>query len=441
MKFPVTFHRANHWKRLGLLSLLLVTGLLIILVTAPVEATDFRSGDRIVIGADEVVDDDLFVAGDSIEINGTVKGDLFAVGREVIVNGDVEGSIFMAGQILEANGEAGSLYAAGYSLSLGPVAELARNLHFNGFSLTTEAESSIGRSLYANGYQVILNGDVANDVVANSGALEINGAVGGDVSAEVASADATAPPDFGGFFPGSVPVVSPGLRLGDDARVEGELDVTETSDVDVDVSPSLAGSLLVGNLTRRLSQRTGEFIALLIVGVSLLAIWPNVVQRSQARAGEKPITNAGIGCALVVVFMVAVPLVCVAVLALATLAGAITFGQLFGAILSLGWALLAVVVVVFLIVLFLVAKVVVSFLVGRWILDRLFPERNPGFWTDFASLALGAFIYELLRFIPILGWLISVVVILVGMGAIFVVLRDTFRPPIDKETPEPKLAT
>ena len=146
-------------------------------MSAPVEATDFRGGDRIVIGAEEVIDDDLFVAGDSVELNGTVKGDLFAVGREVIINGDVEGSIFLAGQNLEANGEAGSLYSAGYSLSLGPEAELARNLHFNGFSLTTEAGSSMGRSLYANGYQVILNGDVANDVVTNSGALEINGTV------------------------------------------------------------------------------------------------------------------------------------------------------------------------------------------------------------------------------------------------------------------------
>jgi hypothetical protein len=53
---------------------------------------------------------------------------------------------------------------------------------------------------------------------------------------------------------------------------------------------------------------------------------------------------------------------------------------------------------------------------------------QPGWVTDFWSLALGAFIYEVLRIIPFLGWLIGVLVTLVGLGAIYFVVREIMRP-------------
>jgi uncharacterized membrane protein len=54
----------------------------------------------------------------------------------------------------------------------------------------------------------------------------------------------------------------------------------------------------------------------------------------------------------------------------------------------------------------------------------------------FASLALGAAIYEILRAIPVVGIVIAVLVTLVGLGAIYVALRERIRraPP---STPTP----
>jgi hypothetical protein len=37
---------------------------------------------------------------------------------------------------------------------------------------------------------------------------------------------------------------------------------------------------------------------------------------------------------------------------------------------------------------------------------------------------LGVFIYELLRSIPVLGWFFGIVVILIGLGAIYHALRS-----------------
>ena len=93
--------KKRYWT---LLALLVFFGLLALALASPVSAADFRSGDDVVIGANEVIDDDLFAAGNRVEINGTVTGDLWATGSEVIVNGEVEGSVFIAGQTLAVNG-------------------------------------------------------------------------------------------------------------------------------------------------------------------------------------------------------------------------------------------------------------------------------------------------------------------------------------------------
>ncbi|MCK4331752.1 MAG: hypothetical protein KAW81_04245, partial [Dehalococcoidia bacterium] len=53
------------------------------LTSAPVLAADLRSGDTITVASGEVVDDDLYIAGESIVIDGTISGDLWAVGRTI----------------------------------------------------------------------------------------------------------------------------------------------------------------------------------------------------------------------------------------------------------------------------------------------------------------------------------------------------------------------
>src|SRR4030043_597137 len=87
----------------GLIALL-VAVLLTFFISAPVLAADLRSGDTITVASGEVVDDDLYIAGSTIIIDGTVNGDLWAVGNTITVNGDVKGSVVAAGQTVSING-------------------------------------------------------------------------------------------------------------------------------------------------------------------------------------------------------------------------------------------------------------------------------------------------------------------------------------------------
>jgi cytoskeletal protein CcmA (bactofilin family) len=405
------------WKTWGHIALALaVLGLLIVSLATPVWAADFRGGENVIINADEVIDDDVFVMGNRVEINGTIKGDLFAVGQEVIVNGNVEGSQFLAGQTLTANGQvAGSIYAGGYALTMGPAAAAGRNVYFGGFSLTTEAGSNVGRSLYAGGYQTIHNGEVAHDLVVGNAALELNGTVHGDVRGEVGDSEQGALP-FQPSFPGAVPAVPPGLRMGDDAQVGGDVDVVITAG-EQQVDRRTRGRAAFG-LGRAVANRIGEFITLLIVGGLLLYFGPDIVQRASGEAQERPLPSAGFGCLITLLFPLAALLAVVILIILALIGGLVTFGNLSGDILGIGGAGVSLAIATFVLIFSLVTKAIVAFLGGRLLWTRLVPQVQPGWWADFGALALGALIYEILR---------AMIVILVGLGAIYLTLREWIR--------------
>ncbi len=403
----------------------LVLGILAVLVFGlhtSVHAADIRSGDVILIGADEVIDDDLIASGQRVQIDGTVRGDVIVSGQEVVINGTVEGSLMMAGQILKADGQVlGSLYAGGYSLTLGDNASIARNLYFGGFSLDTGANSDIGRSMHFGGYQAIVNGGVADDILFSGAALSFNGSVGGDIKGEISAADQGAPEMP--FFPGAVPVISPGLQIGPGAEIGGteSLRITQPT-----VDPGQPN--LVVQIGRAITARIGEFITLLIVGLLLFLVWPKGVPGASDQAESQPLPSAGWGCLTTLIFVIAVPIAGIAIFLLALIGGLITFGQLGGDILGIGGIALSLLVTLFGFVLSTVTKVIIAYLVGRLILTRLAPQLEPGTWTNMAYLALGAVLYEIVRIIPLLGWLVAVVVTLVGLGALYLLLRAEIQP-------------
>jgi hypothetical protein len=71
-----------------------------------------------------------------------------------------------------------------------------------------------------------------------------------------------------------------------------------------------------------------------------------------------------------------------------------------------------------------VAKVIVSFLGGRLILARLKPDWAEGrAWP----LVVGIVLFVIITAIPILGWLINLVVVLLGLGALWLLGRDVYQ--------------
>src|SRR5690606_14682587 len=137
-------------------------------------AADFRGGDRVVIAADQVINDDLYVSGNEIVIDGTVKGDVYAIGQTITINGTVDYDVIAAAQTLTINGKVGSdARLAAQAIILGENAEIARSLLSAAFSLETRPNSRIGNDLLFAAYQALLAGTVGKDVVAGANGIEL----------------------------------------------------------------------------------------------------------------------------------------------------------------------------------------------------------------------------------------------------------------------------
>ena len=87
------------------LAALLVAMLIIVFAAVPVLAADLRGGETVIIASGEVIDDDLYIAGTNIVIDGTVNGDIFGGGTTITINGNVNGSVTLGGQNVTINGD------------------------------------------------------------------------------------------------------------------------------------------------------------------------------------------------------------------------------------------------------------------------------------------------------------------------------------------------
>ena len=424
--------------------LIVLTGALLAAMTVlplvqRASAAEFITGDPdVFIAEDEVIEDDLFVTGQRIEIAGTVEGDLFAAGQDIILSGVVEGTVFLTGQYLTVDGEIdGTLLASGYSLTMDSNTYVSRSTYFAGFGMQVEEGGTVDRSLYMTGYQLILDGDIERDLMVGAAAVQLNGSVGGDAIVQVSeiTEDEDARFDFWeAFMPGGLRVIEPGFEEGDEAQVTGNIELSsqevDMPSVEIPRPGAFLGLAIAGWLRRRL----GEFLAIIIVGGLLLYLLPTLMQSARTYAQENVLPSAGYGCLSLIAFVFGVPIVFGLIFLAAFLSGLVTLGTLFDTVLGLGTAALGMLIALFSILVTLVSKALVAFLGGRLLFGRFAPNLDQDrYWNEVLFLAVGAFIYALLRSIPLgLGLLVGVLVTLVGLGAIIFTLWDRWVPKSKK---------
>ncbi len=441
----------THWFRWALaLGLVLAVGLGTVRAARAIEIDDDG-----IIEADEVIDDDVFISGESVvvdgtvngnlfaaggsvTINGTVNGDLIVTGANVTVNGSVDGSLAFGGQTLEVSGPVGgSVYATGSSVVLERSATVGRNVLFTGFGLQAEPGSEIGRDLLVGGYQALLYGQVERDVRAEVGALEIAGTVGGDVTATVGEPGVGMPPTF--QFPGLPAMVGTGLRVAEDAEIGGTLTYASPVEQEDAIEATPAGGIeyqfaapgKAARPTPRVSiglrignwflARLRDFVTLLALGG--LAVWqvPALLDRLADRVRTKPLPATGWGLLTLVVGYVGAAVLAVLILIVWVLLGLVTLGGLARTVSGIGFSGLGLVFAVFSLLVAYGSKLVVAYLVGKLLVQAIAPQyADRKVWP----LLVGVALYVLLRAIPVLGWVVGVAATLAGLGAMWLVFLE-----------------
>lgn len=351
----------------------------------------------------EVIDNDVFATGQQITIDGTVNGDVIVLGNQVQVNGTVNGSLLVIGQQVVIQGQvAGTTYVAAVSVELGPNASLQRNLYFIGVSLTTQPDSSIQRDLYTICASADLKGSVERSTRATIGIIKIIqwiiNALGGEFLPQQSSLLPAVPSGAAGGL------VSPLL-------------------VPLFQEPAPAGGIDTARLAAWFKDLLREFGLLLILGAVACWIFRNPLNHTAQALRHRPLPALGYGL-LALFITINIFLVGILVASLIFVLG-LWLGNLGLWGFALGfWALAFGALVGFLASLwFLVAygtKIIVAYMAGAWLFEKILPNRRV---APFVALALGVLIYSLLRSIPMLGWVLSVLVIAWGLGAAWLAYR------------------
>jgi cytoskeletal protein CcmA (bactofilin family) len=422
----------------------------------PVKAFEFKGGDIVVVESGEVIEDDLYVGAATVEINGTIKGDLIAFGSNIIIGaeGIIEEDLIAAGQSVIVNGEVkDDARLAGAILSLGENAKVGDDLVGAGYSLETKPSSLVGGDLLFMGAQSLLTGDIEGNVQIGAGGVELDGKIAGNVELEVGAPGDVTPFSPFQFIPNMppVPVVPGGLTVGPDTEINGDLmyKAPEESDVpswavggEVEFEEAIPVDITVES---EQEPTTGEkvwnwflvnlrrLISLLIIGLILVWLIPNLIEQVSANLGAKPWHSLGWGVLLYFGFFFLIFVILMLTIILMVIFSIITLTAIAWLIFGIGFVTIINLVLAFVISTAFLTKIFVSYLVGRLILERVKSDQALSMYWSFI---VGLLVFIILTSIPYLGWIVNLGVIFFGLGAITLWIKERYFPP--RRAPEVK---
>ena len=425
------------------LSVFILLALLTMSITSSAMAFDGRSGENVVIEADEVIKDDLYVGATNFTLEGTVKGDLFVSGETIVINGTVEGDLFAAGQSVVINGTVtDDVRIAGAGLQLGEKAVIGGDLLGGSASMEAKKGSVVEGDFLYGGAQALLAGDVTGDAMFGAGALELRGAIGGDVTAEVGSAeDAGAPPSSYMWQTGiSVPSVAPGFTIDEKATIGGDLVYTQSKDIEIP-SDAVSGKVTrkepVADVNVQYTPPTAaekaaswsfdllrSIVTLVLFGLLLAWLAPKFMQSVMDKIQTTPAASLGWGVVSYAAFFFTLLVIFTAMIVGGVAFGVLTLGGISGTIVWLGILSIFALIVGFVLVTAFFTKIVVAWLGGKWIMGRINPAlAEHKVWP----LLVGVVIVALAVALPFIGWIFGLLVMFLGLGALWLWGRDLWQ--------------
>lgn len=370
-------------QRLGLA--LIIAFILTLLGASAASAADFRTDTSITIGEGEVIDDDLYLLGTTLVINGTVNGDVFAAGTTIEINGTVNGNVSLAGNSVTIDGTVsqGARVAANDFSMAGSVGE---DLLLLGNTTAIGSSAVIGRDLILTVSTMTIDGTVERRVAGVAEEVMHNGSVGTEFDISVETLVITDDASIGGdltYRAEKEAEIAGGAEIGGEMKHEM---VAEATDIDVGFSFDSIAFGIAG------------LIMTAVYGTALLLIFPRLTLAASNQLLENPLMSIGMG----IVFLIVVPVV--SILVMITVVG-IPLGLI--ALLLYGIALFS-------------AQIFVGMTIGRLILSFIADGNRR--LIQFLGLLIGLLILFGISFIPYVGPWAPLIVVILGLGGLMIAI-------------------
>ncbi len=363
-----------------------------VLLCVPViaAAAEFRVGDQPTLVASERTAGNFYIAGANVTSNGSVGGDIVVAGGNVLVSGPVSEDIAAAGgSITILSNIGGDARVAGGNIIM---------------------HGRIGGDLVAGGGQVQVSGDgIGGDVLWGGGTLRIDAPVKGNLELAGGNVFINAPVKGNVHFRGEK------LTLGSAAVISGDLTYSSPKEAQLEEGAVVKGKTSFEPLPdARKTAKTGFFVLLsvafflkFLMTLACALVLGLVFKRYSTAlvngAVSQPLLELGRGFAALVLLPAA------SVILLITVIG-IPLGAL-GFLAFAAMMLLASVA----------APILLGSIVRRWI------SKSAEYEITWGTILLGAVLFTLLTFVPLVGWLAKFALVLMTIGAMVKIKWDIIR--------------
>jgi cytoskeletal protein CcmA (bactofilin family) len=347
------------------------------------------SARTIVLPAGETHDGWYFAAGKRVIINGTINGDAYIAAGQVEINGVINGDLLVAGGDVEIGGNiSDDVRAAGGNVRLN--GSVGKNVSAAGGNIIVRPTASIKGGLLVACGSLSQGGSVEKNLRAVVGEMEVTGSVGKNTDV------------MGGRL-----MVARGANIG--GNLTALLGDKERSEI---AEGAVKGSINVKQReehpSRVLGIASGRFWfkvfwvgSLLLTGLVIFLFSRTLV----AAYGTIVLRKFGMSLVWGLVLLVGTPIAVI-----------ILFVTLIGV--PLGLILLAL----YGIVLYL-SQLSVGLAAGM----RLFGSDTTSGWILYFAFVVGTVIFQGLSLIPVLGILLEIGALLLGSGAIVLLIKDRLK--------------
>lgn len=362
-------------------------------------------GDDGMVGTD-VIEDDLFVTGRSVDVTADVQGDLFAAGGWVDIESDIADNLIAGGGLMDiAGATSGDLIAAGGIVDV--MASVGDNLVVTGGAVSLDGR--VGGKLFASAGRLRVGRDaeIVGDAWLATGSGDIAGRIHGDMAA--AAANLT----LRGRIDGDVEVTALGLEITRRAVIGGRVVFHGPDPPEVAQGAEVAGGIehrFEPEPAREPDEEAGWppvvwLTLVLFLGLLLDLALPNFVRAAGDRFLSRPAMSFGLG---VIVLLLTPVLIVISIVSVLGIAIGLVAIAAYGALLLLG-------------------PVAALFGLGELALRRLAPRQAALPLARRIAFAVVLVVAALLGWIPYVGAPVLWVVTVVGLGAATWQLYTTMR--------------
>jgi hypothetical protein len=356
-----------------LLSILLLLGL-----SRPSSAATFKN-ESYALTESEIVEENLYINGETVQIDGVIDGDLLVCSENLTISGTVTGDLYSASSTVDISGNIyGSVFVAAQNVKLS--GSVARNAFIG--SAFSDVSGSIGKDLIIFAGNSTVTGKVTEDIKVFSSRSNISGTVNGEA------------------------LVYATYSKINESLVEGEIyeNVNTTTQETTSFGKSLRKSLFSQMVSINIFSTLLGFVSMYIVGVILIYLAPVKtlqIEKKIVSSLQEFLFSFLVGLAILAV--IPVPIIILGITLIGTplailISGFLIFAIFFGTI----W---------------------VESAIGYKILSTVDKTDNK----RLLSLLVGRGLSTVVNFIPIVRGLYKMILSTVAVGAIVRTKYDAFQ--------------